>query len=113
MRELDNKKVEPFGPLRADWFLPPPRGIKRDPDQRIYQGQRLVITRGVTELVGVIARLETDDFSFRHSFYCVPVGHLSQLEASLMLGILWSSLGRYLLFMTAGNWGGWHDQVTS
>jgi hypothetical protein len=112
-RELDNKKVEPFGPLRDSWFLPPPKGIKRDPDQRIYEGQRLVITRGMTEPVGAIARLETEGFSFRHGFYCVPVGHLSQLEASLMLGMLWSSLGRYLLFMTAGNWGGWHDQVTS
>lgn len=112
-RELDNKKVEPFGPLQDSWFLPPPKGIKRNPDQRIYEGQRLVITRGVTEPIGAIARLETEGFSFRHGFYCIPVGHLSQLEASLMLGMLWSSLGRYLLFMTAGNWGGWHDQVTS
>lgn len=112
-RELDNKRVRPFGPLLENWFLQPPSGIKRDPDQRIYEGQRLVITRGVTEPIGAISRLETEDFSFRHGFYCVPLPHLPQFDASLMLGVLWSSLGRYLLFMTAGNWGGWHDQVTS
>lgn len=111
--ELNNKKVEAFGPLQEGWFLPPPSGIKRDPDQRIYGGQRLVITRGVREPIGPIARLEIQEFSFRHSFYCIPLPHLSKLEAKLMLGMLWSSLGRYLLFMTAGNWGGWHDQVTS
>ena len=111
--ELDNKKVQPFGPLQESWFLPPPAGIKRDPDQRIYDGQRLVITRGVREPFGPISRLETTGFSFRHGFYCIPAAHLSRHEASLMLGVLWSSLGRYLLFMTAGSWGGWHDQVTS
>lgn len=113
LRELDNNKVKPFGPLEDNWLLPPPRGIKRNPDQRIYAGQRLVITRGVTEPTGAVARLETDSFSFRHSFYCVPIGHLSREQASLMLGMLWSSLGRYMLFMTAGSWGGWHDQVTA
>ncbi|MDH1270501.1 BREX-1 system adenine-specific DNA-methyltransferase PglX [Rhizobium pusense] len=111
--ELNNKKVEAFGPVQEGWFLPPPSGIKRDPDQRIYGGQRLVITRGVREPIGPIARLEKQEFSFRHSFYCIPLPHLSLIEAKLTLGTLWSSLGRYLLFMTAGNWGGWHDQVTS
>lgn len=113
LRELDNKKVQPFGPLQETWFLPPPTGIKRDPDQRIYDGRRLVVTRGVREPLGPIARLETKGFSFRHGIYCIPTAHLSQHETILMLGVLWSSLGRYLLFMTAGNWGGWHDQVTS
>jgi hypothetical protein len=111
--ELNNKKVEQFGPLKEEWFLPPPTGIKRDPDHRIYHGQRLVITRGVREPIGPVARLETQEFSFRHGFYCIPLPHLSEFEAKLVLGTLWSSLGRYLLFMTAGNWGGWHDQVTS
>ncbi|WP_143159546.1 hypothetical protein [Paracoccus solventivorans] len=31
----------------------------------------------------------------------------------MVLGVMWSSLGRYLLFMTAGSWGGWHDKVTA
>ncbi|SDA26268.1 Eco57I restriction-modification methylase [Nitrosospira sp. Nsp18] len=113
LRELDNKKVQAFGALQDSWFLPPPIGVKRDPDQRIYNGQRLVITRGVREPIGPVARLETREFSFRHSFYCVPLPHLTETEAKLVLGVLWSSLGRYLLFMTAGSWGGWHDQVTA
>lgn len=111
--ELDNKAVQPFGPLRDDWFKPPPTGIKRNPDQRIYGGLRLVITRGVREPIGgPVARLETTPFSFRHMFFCVPLPNLRVDEAKLVLGVLWSSLGRYRLFMSAGSWGGWHDQVT-
>ncbi len=113
LRELSNKAVEPFGPLRDAWFLPPPTGTKRDPDQRIYGGQRLVIKRGVREPTGPVARLESKEFTFRHSFYCIPLPHLSEDEAKLALGVLWSSLGRYMLFMTAGSWGGWHNQVTA
>ncbi|SHL71771.1 hypothetical protein SAMN05444389_10111 [Paracoccus solventivorans] len=111
--ELSNRKVQPFGRLQEGWFVPPPTGIKRDPDQRIYSGQRLVITHGVREPVGPVARLETREFSFRHSFYCIPLPHLTEKEAQLVLGVMWSSLGRYLLFMTAGSWGGWHDKVTA
>jgi hypothetical protein len=113
LRELSNKAVQPFGPLRNGWFLPPPTGTKRDPDQRIYGGQRLVIKRGVREPTGPVARLESKEFTFRHSFYCIPLPHLSEDVAKLALGVLWSSLGRYMLFMTAGSWGGWHDQVTA
>ncbi|MHC5653702.1 HsdM family class I SAM-dependent methyltransferase [Stappia sp. ICDLI1TA098] len=111
--ELSNRKVQPFGRLQEGWLVPPPTGIKRDPDQRIYSGRRLVITHGVREPIGPIARLETREFSFRHSFYCIPLPHLTENEAQLVLGVMWSSLGRYLLFMTAGSWGGWHDKVTA
>ncbi|WP_244032152.1 Eco57I restriction-modification methylase domain-containing protein [Methylobacterium sp. E-016] len=111
--ELSNKKVQPFGPLQDEWFLPPPRGVKRDPDQRIYDGRRLVMTHGVREPLGPVARLEDRPFSFRHSFYCIPLRHVTDAQAKTALGVLWSSLGRYLLFMTAGSWGGWHDKVTA
>lgn len=111
--ELSNRKVQPFGRLQDSWFVPPPTGIKRDPDQRIYSGQRLVITHGVREPIGPVTRLESREFSFRHSFYCIPLPHLTENEAQLVLGMMWSSLGRYLLFMTAGSWGGWHDKVTA
>ncbi|MFF8801443.1 MULTISPECIES: class I SAM-dependent DNA methyltransferase [unclassified Methylobacterium] len=111
--ELSNRKVQPFGPLQDDWFLPPPTGVKRDPDQRIYDERRLVITHGVREPLGPVARLEDRPFSFRHSFYCIPLRHVTDAQAKTALGVLWSSLGRYLLFMTAGSWGGWHDKVTA
>lgn len=111
--ELRSNLTEPYGPLRDDWFAPPPKGIKRDPDTRIYHGQRLVITRGVREPLGPVARLEHVPFSFRHTVYCVPLRHLPACQAKLVLGVMWSSLGRYRLFMSSGSWGGWHDQVTS
>jgi hypothetical protein len=55
------------------------------------------------ETTGPVVRLESKEFTFRHSFYCIPLPHPSEDEAKLALGVLWSSLGRYMLFMTAGS----------
>lgn len=38
---------------------------------------------------------------------------MSERQAKLVLGVVWSSVGRYCLFMTSGTWGGWFDQVTA
>lgn len=111
--ELETTNLKPFGPLSSDWLRPPPTGVKRQPDERLYQGLRLITKRGVSEPHGPICRLEDRKFSFRHTVYCVPLHGWSVRDARIALGVLWSSLGRYRLFMTSGNWGGWHDQVTS
>ncbi len=62
---------------------------------------------------GPSLELEHVEFTFRHSFYCIPLPHLSDRHRKLLLGILWSSLARYRLFMTSGSWAGWHEKVTA
>ncbi len=54
--ELSVRAVRQFGPLLQQWFLPPPTGVKRDPDHRLYVGPRLIITHGIKDGTGPIAR---------------------------------------------------------
>jgi hypothetical protein len=105
------KRFEIFGSIEDALFEEPPRGVKRQPDERLYAGQRLIVTRGIRSKFGPVARLENSEFSFRHTIYCVPLVGVRQWKAKSILGILLSSLGRYRIFMTSGSWGIWHDSV--
>lgn len=111
LRSLGSRNVTWYGPLRDEWFEEQPTGVKRDPNEVIYRGQRLIIIRGAKALQGICIRLEHQDFSFRHTIYGIPLPDLSEWQAKLIVGTLWSSLGRYRLFMTAGKWGLWHDEI--
>lgn len=112
LRPLNSKKMQWYGPLREDWFEESPKGVKRDPDESIYHGQRLIVGRGA-KVGGVNVRLEYEDFSFRHTIYGVPLSFLSEWQAKVIIGTIWSSLGKYRLFMTSGRWGTWHDETVS
>jgi N-6 DNA Methylase/Eco57I restriction-modification methylase len=108
---LGTTGVTRYGPLRQEWFEPPPRGVKRQPDERLYRGLRLLVVRGVKGTRGVGARLEKAAFSFRHTMYCVPLTSFPEWKAKVLLGIFWSALGSYRIFMRAGSWGAWFDQI--
>jgi hypothetical protein len=105
------KRFDPWGPFREEWFEDPPKGVKRQPDERLYGGQRIIVARGVRSGFGPSARLVDARFSFRHTIYCLPVESLPVWQARTMLGTLLSALGRYRLFMASGSWGVWHDSV--
>lgn len=111
LRALKSKKMEFYGPLKDEWFEKPPSGVKRQPDELLYQRRRLLIVRGIKAAYGAYARLESESFSFRHTIYCVPLPSLPEWEAKMILAVFWSSLGRYRMFMTSGSWGAWYDQT--
>jgi len=111
LKSLKSESLKWYGPLRVEWFEEPPKGVKRQPDEKLYRGQRLLVVRGIKGSYGVYARLEHEEFSFRHTIYCVPLPSLPKWQAKLILGIFWSSVGRYKLFMTSASWGTWYDQT--
>ena len=104
---------EIWGPIQTSWFEDPPQFVGRDPDERRYSGQRLLITEGVRAGFGPNARLVTGHYSFRHKIYCVPLHNFDEWQAKTLLAIFLSSLGRYRLFMKSGSWGPWHDKVNA
>lgn len=104
---------ESWGPLREEWFESVPPYVKRQPDERIYTGQRLLVRRGVSPGFGPHARLESEPFAFRHTIFAIPVDHLPAWQAKVILGTLLSSIGRYWLYMVSGSWGTWRDEVRS
>ena len=108
------KRFEPWGSQsQAEEFEDPPHGVKRQPDERLYRGQRILISRGVRVGFGPAVRLMNTACSFRHTVYCLPIPHLPPWQANVILGTILSSLGRYRLFMHSGSWGVWHDSVTA
>jgi hypothetical protein len=109
--ELVSERITWYGQLRPDWFDRPPSAVKRQPDPRLYEGQRLLLTTGIKAFFGPCVRLENDSFSFRHTMYCVPLSTFESWQAKVVLGTIWSALGRYYLFMTSGSWGGWFDKI--
>lgn len=110
-KEYPTELFERYGQLPVGEFNDPPLKVRRRCVKEIFQGARLLIKRGVGTKGRIIARFEDLPFSFRHSIYCMKVSHLETVNAKIVLGILWSSLTRYFLFMTSGSWGPWHDAV--
>lgn len=105
------KRFDPWGPLCTEWFEDPPAGVKRQPDEQLYDGQRIIVARGIKSGFGPRARLENEPFSFRHTIYCLPLPSVPTWQAETILGVLLSALGRYRLFMASGSWGVWHDSL--
>lgn len=103
-----------WGPLRqTNYEDPPRRGVKRQPDERLYRGQRILISRGVRVGFGPAVRLIDTACSFRHTIYCLPMPDFPSWQAKTIFATMLSSLGRYRLFMHSGSWGVWHDSVTA
>jgi hypothetical protein len=114
-KEFPARRFERYGPLPTDEFVNAPTHVERRRKRCLYEGPRLLIKRGVTtDQVGsgtIIARFEKAPFCYRHSIYGLPIAKRDEVQAKITLGIIWSSLTRYYLFLTSGTWGLWHDEV--
>ena len=107
------RSFEPWGPVDPSWLEPPPEGVKRQPDERLYVGMRLLIRRGVKVGFGPYVRLEDSPLTYRHHIYGIPLTGIAPWQAKVLFGTILSSLGRYRLFMTSGSWAVWHDSIVS
>jgi hypothetical protein len=116
-RELPTRRYfERYGPLPAEEvFERVPRRVFRRGVQEVYEGTRLLVKRGITEKENanglIVARLESEPFCFRDSIHGIRLLDRAQEEAKVLLGIIWSSLVRYYLFITSGTWGMWHHEI--
>jgi hypothetical protein len=107
------KRFDSWGLLSPEDYENSPQGVKRQPDERLYRGQRILISRGVRAGFGPAVRLVDTVCSFRHTIYCLPLFEFPSWQAKVIVGTLLSSLGRYRLFMHTGSWGVWHDSITA
>jgi predicted RNA methylase len=106
-----------YGKLPLASFRLPPKRVHRSRREELYKGARLLVKRGVGNdergIGRIVARYEEADFSFRHSIFSIPLANKTTKHAKVALGVMWSSLVRYFLFMTSGEWGMWHDAIQS
>ena len=114
--ELPIQALGRYGPFDRDRCRPAPREVARSRDRRLYEGLRLLVKRGPSQRAGsngrIVARLDSEAYCFRHSVYAFPLHAEDERRAQILLGILWSSLARYYLFLTASSWGTWHDSIS-
>ena len=109
---LDISSFSRYDSLR---YSSAPRRVHRFGREDAYSGKRLVIQRGILEkgkIKGrIVARYEEKDFCFTHAIYGIKLQLAEEWQYKALLGILWSSLSRYYLFMTSSNWGLWHHEI--
>lgn len=108
-KELPAEKFSSYGTLRRSWFVPVPATVKHAGNERVFNGTRLLIGRGVGKSK-ITARLEKKPFAFRNSVNAFLLEGLEQWQEKTLLGICWSSIAKYYFFTTVGSWL-WHDEI--
>ncbi|MBK8256901.1 MAG: N-6 DNA methylase [Polyangiaceae bacterium] len=109
-RELPAKKFTRYSPIAESDLLPVPSKVERRGVRDVYEGSRLLLNRGVG-VDGVVARLETENFCFRHSIQGFRLKGFEPWQERIILGVFWSALAKYYFWLTAGSWGMWHDEL--
>ncbi len=114
--EFPVRRFDRYTQLRHITLQPPPDKVARPVERRLYEGRRLLVKQTPTirgnKTGQVVARFETEPFSFRHSIYGFRFRESSSWEPKVILGILWSSLAQYYLFLESGSWGTWYDKIS-
>jgi len=115
-RELPITALNRYGPLDKSALVEPPPVVRRQGGREVYDGTRLLFKRGLTQRHGANGRIdvrleERESFCFRNSVQGIRLRDGVEAEGRILLGILWSSLTRYYLWITSGSWGMWHHEL--
>jgi hypothetical protein len=115
---LKNYKMLPtsafvsYGPLPIRELTIVPDIVRRRGSEDAYRGHRLLVGRGIQSPGRLAVRLDQRSFCFTHSIFSFGLRGLSEWQEKVLLGIFWSDLTRYYLFLTTGSWGMWHDELS-
>jgi len=92
-----------------------PRPIHALGQPVIFQGQRILIKRGVSrggvKNGEIQARLTDMPFAVRNSVIGIRVDSMTEEQRKVVLGIIRSSLAKYYYFLTCSTWGFWHYEI--
>lgn len=109
--ELKAQQLSRYGKLPSV-LASPPAMVRRKGKREIYDGLRLLMTRGRGGNQGELDMRLTDvPFCFTHSIIGCRLIGFGKEEAQMILGCYWSSLAKYFLWLTSGSWGMWHDET--
>jgi hypothetical protein len=99
-------------------FSVPPKKVYLLGNKNIYDGNRLIVQKGIKENIdrieqkgSIVARYETESFCFTNAFYGIKLQSLEAWMYKTILGILWSSVVRYFFFMISSKWGLWYHEI--
>ena len=104
-----------FSRYGASTFETPPLKAERPRSIHLYIYPRLIIKRGIDEKSDskgrIISRYSNKNFAFSEWFYGIQLLQPQEWLYKTILGLIWSSLSRYCLFMTSSQWGLWYSNV--
>lgn len=104
-----------FSRYAAPTFEKPPLKTERPRSVHLYTHPRLIIKRGIDEKSDskgqIIARYSKKSFAFSEWFYGIQFSQPKEWLYKTILGLIWSSLSRYYLFMKSSQWGLWYNNV--
>lgn len=109
--------ISRYGKLMVEQFSYTPTGLTRGRTPYIYEGKRLLINAGIKQNNNLsvkgylVIRYEDETFSFSSSVTCIKIQDETESNYKMILGILWSNLTRYYLFLTASKWPIWHSNI--
>jgi hypothetical protein len=114
-QNLPIPKFQRYSSIQKDWFTSSPKKVHRIANESLFYGERLLIKHGISQASRkkgeIIARLESENFSFTNSVNCIKLHDAEEWKYKIILGTLWSSLSRYYFFLTSSKWGIWHDGI--
>ena len=114
--ELPVRAFDRYTPLEGIGLSRPPATVVRRRQRWLYKGLRLLVKETPVERGGkhgeIAARLEEEPFAFRHSIQGFRFRDSTTWQPKVILGILWSSLARYYLFLRSSSWGLWHPKIS-
>jgi len=104
-KELPTKEFKKYGSINKKSLKSVPLKVnRRGKSEGLYFGKRILVKRGITQQSfpkgQIISRLESEEFCFRHSIYCIKLAQPDDWKYKIILAILWSSLSRYYFFLT-------------
>ncbi len=112
LQGLDHESFSRYAPLA---FKRPTSKAERTRSIDLYVHPRLIVKRGVDQKSDdkgqIIAQYSTKKFAFHEWFYGVQFVQPKEWMYKTILGLIWSSLSRYYLFMTSSQWGLWYDNI--
>ena len=113
--ELPIENFERYGPIAEQGLRQVPEKVHRLGILNLYTGWQLLVKQGITQegrTNGRIeARLENKSYGFRNSIHGIKMDNAEDWERKVLVGMLWSSVARYYLFVTTGAWGTWHHEI--
>lgn len=114
-KSLPNDYIKCYGKSDLSRLQSISSKVRRRGKEIIFHDLRLLVERGIAqrdELKGrVIARLEDQRFSYTNSVYGIKFSTPNEGLYKTLLGVLWSSLGKYFLLLTSYDFGVWHDEI--
>lgn len=120
LSHLSNLKLMPsklfsrYEPITQKELVELPESVYRKGNEAIFYGKRILVAAGIPQKGSasgkIVAQFAENNFVVQE-LYGFKLKKEFEWGYEVILGILWSSLMSYYLFMTSTQWGTWHHKI--